>query len=173
MRIFVSIDIPEEIKSDVIKIQENLPEFFGKKTAKENLHLTLKFLGEINEKKVEEVKKKLRKIKFDKFESKIDCVGVFDEKFIRIIWLHMSDCDELQKEIDEKLKDLFDKEKRFMSHLTIARVKSIKDKKKFLEELKKIEISKIKFKVENFYLMKSKLTSEGPRYEILKEYVLD
>ncbi len=173
MRCFVSINIPKEVAKEIGGIQSELPDFYGKKTGLEDLHLTLKFLGELSEDKVEKVKNKLKEINFKDFETEIKYLGFFDNQKYGVIWLHLSDCDELQKQIDNVLKDLFEPEKRFMSHLTIARVKQIKDKKKFLEELKKIEISKIKFKVENFYLMKSKLTSEGPRYEILKEYVLD
>lgn len=170
MRCFISINIPREVAQDIRKIQERLPEFQGKKTVLENLHLTLKFLGEIDEGKVEELKKKLKEIKFEKFESVIDLIGVFSEKFIRIIWLHLTNCDNLQKIVDEKSKDLFEPERRFMGHLTIARVKNIKDKKKFLEGLKKVKIPTIKFNVDNFYLMKSKLTSDGPKYEIVEEY---
>ncbi len=59
-----------------------------------------------------------------------------------------------------------------MSHLTIARVKHIQDRRRFLEEIEKINIEKIKFMIEKFYLMKSELTSEGPRYSVLEEYNL-
>jgi len=170
MRTFISIDIPEKVKKEIKKIQDELPEFYGKKTELENLHLTLKFLGEINEDKLEKVKKRLREIKFNFFETEIDSIGVFSEKFIRIVWLHLNNCKRLQKEVDDKLKDLFEVERRFMSHLTIARVKKIKDKKKFLEELKKLEIPKIKFNVDEFYLMKSELSKDGPKYEVIERY---
>jgi len=172
MRCFISINILREVAEEIKKIQDKLPEFSGKKTELENLHLTLKFLSQIDEKKIEEVKEKLREIKFEKFESEIGSIGVFSEKFIRIIWLHLTNCDNLQKIVDEKLKDLFKPERRFMSHLTIARVKNIKDKKRFLERLKKVKMSLVKFNVDNFYLMKSELTSEGPKYKVIEEYFL-
>ncbi len=172
MRTFISIDIPEEIKGEIIKIQDKLPEFYGKKIDPENLHLTLKFLGEVNEGKIDKIKRKLGEIDFNKFETEIDSIGIFSEKFIRIVWLHLKNCDDLQSEINDKLEDLFEKEKRFMSHLTIARVKHIKNKKEFLEDLRKIEIPKIKFVVDNFRLKESVLLKEGPRYDTLGEYTL-
>jgi len=172
MRVFISIDIPEKVKKEILKIQSQLPEFSGKKTERENLHLTLKFLGEIDNRKIEIIKKKLAEIRFEKFETNIDSIGVFSEKFVRIVWLHMTDCEKLQTEIDEKLKDLFAKEKRFMSHLTIARVKSLKEKENFLKQMKKMEISQIKFVVDNFRLKKSILTEKGSKYEAIEEFKL-
>ncbi len=85
----------------------------------------------------------------------------------------MSNCDKLQGIIDDKLKDLFKKEKRFMSHLTIARVKKVDNKKEFLENLSKIKIPEIKFEINSFYLMKSEPTDKGPKYEIVEKYGLD
>lgn len=173
MRCFVSINIPKKTEKEIRKIQDKLPGFFGKKTEPKNLHLTLKFLGEVSDDKVEEVKKRLSEIKIKKFETEIKNLGVFSEKFIRIIWVYLSNCGKLQKMVDIKLKELFKPEKRFMSHLTIARVKNVKDKKEFLEDLKKIKVPKIKFSIDKFYLMKSVLTKEGPKYEIMKEYDLE
>jgi len=120
MRAFISIDIPEEMRKEIIKIQRSLPKFFGKKTAPENLHLTLKFLGEINEEQLSVIKKRLSKLSFSSFETEIDFLGFFDNYPRGIVWLHLTNCEQFQKEIDDALKDLFGKEKRFMSHLTIA-----------------------------------------------------
>ncbi len=173
MRCFISIGIPENIKKEIKKIQEQLPDFIGKKTETENLHLTLKFLGEISEEKIKLIKEKLKKIKIAKFETEINSIGVFSEKVIKIVWMHLTNCDELQKEIDDSLKDLFKPEQRFMSHLTIARVKKIKSKKEFLEKLNKIKIPKMNFIVDEFKLKSSALKKEGPVYGDIKVYNLD
>jgi len=172
MRTFISIDMSEAINQEIKKIQNYLPEFFGKKTELDNLHLTLKFLGEVSEEKLEEVKKKLREIEFEKFGVEVKYLGFFDNQKYGVVWLYLDGCDRLQREIDEKLVGLFEKEKRFMSHLTIARVKKIEDKKDFLKNLKKIKVPEISFIVNNFKLKKSVLTSEGPLYETLEEYDL-
>ncbi|MDD5012138.1 MAG: RNA 2',3'-cyclic phosphodiesterase [Candidatus Nanoarchaeia archaeon] len=176
MRTFIAIDIPEKIKKEVLKIQEQLPPFEGKKTEFENLHLTLKFLGEVSDDKIEKVKEKLREIQFNPFETEIDSLGFFDNRKSNkyeqslIVWLHMKNCDELQKQVDSKLERLFEKEKRFMSHLTIARVKSVENKKKFTEKLYKINIPKMNFYVNNFILKESVLTSPGSIYKNIEIY---
>ncbi len=172
MRIFVAIDIPVKILNKIKEIQNKLHNFEGKKTEQENLHLTLKFLGHISKDEIEEVKKRLRRIKLKGFEAEIDSLGVFDPDSIRIIWLHMTNCEELQREVDEALSGLFEKEKRFMSHLTIARVKNVKEINKFFLGLRKIKFDKIKFKVKNFNLKNSVLSRKGSVYENLEEYDL-
>ncbi len=173
MRVFISIDMPDKVKNEIRKIQDVLPEFIGKKIEFENLHLTLKFLGEVDENEIGEIREKLRQIKFNKFDVEINKLGVFSEKFIRIIWLCLNNCEELQKEIDKKLKYLFNKEKRFMGHLTIARVKKIDDKKEFLKKLKGINIKPIKFTAGNFRIKNSALKSKQPIYETIEEYTLN
>ena len=82
-RCFISIDIPKELYGEIKKIQDKLQEFRGKKTEPENLHLTLKFLGEIDEREVGEVKEKLRTINYESFESELKYVGVFDNRSSR------------------------------------------------------------------------------------------
>ena len=172
IRTFISINLPEDVRKEIKKIQDSLPEFEGKKTELENLHLTLKFLGEIDEEMLEKVKEGLGEVKMERFEGEIDKIGFFSPKFIRIIWLHLKNCNELQKKIDDALEGLFETEQRFMSHLTIARIKNIKNKQKFLGQLSRIKIEKRKFVVDKFYLLKSTLTAKGPVYSILGEFDL-
>jgi len=178
IRAFISIDLPKNIQKEILKIQRQLPGFDGKLIGPENLHLTLKFLGEVDSEILIEIKRRLKEIKFKKFECEVKGLGLFDngksKKYSRkvIIWLHLTNCDGIQKIIDDKLLGIFKKEKRFMSHLTIARAKFIKNKKGFLGELKKIQIPKLKFKVKSFTLKKSELFPEGPVYETLEVYPL-
>ncbi|MBU0894550.1 MAG: RNA 2',3'-cyclic phosphodiesterase [Nanoarchaeota archaeon] len=173
IRCFISIDVPEKIQKEIKKIQNSLPEFVGKTTELENLHLTLKFLGEISKEKVEGVKTRLSKIKFNNFEVELNNLGVFSENFIRIVWLNLKGAEKFQKEIDFVLEGLFEFEKRFMGHLTIARIKNIKDKKQFLSDLKKIKIPRIKFSVNCFKLKSSMLRNKGPVYEAIGKYNLE
>ena len=177
IRCFISINIPEKLKEEIIKIQQELEEknlFFGKFTEPENLHLTLKFLGEISEERVEEVKRELKGLKSGKFKAGFGRGGVFSERFIRIIWIEIlgKQVFDLQSEIDRRMKEIgFKKEERFMSHLTIARVKKAEDREKLLKEFE-MKYEKKDFTVDKFFLMKSTLGEKGPVYEILEEYEL-
>lgn len=174
MRAFISIEIPEEMKKQVKKIQKELERqklFIGKMTRPENLHLTLKFLNDITEEQAEKITKRLEEIKLENFKARITEGGVFSDTIIKIIWLKIEGVEELQKEIDRKLEGLFNSEERFMSHLTIARVKKVIDGKRIKEEMSKINLNK-EFLVEKFSLMKSSLKQEGPEYKVVGEFEL-
>ncbi len=174
-RCFVALELSPDAINYIRQIQKLIGErnfFIGKFTKPENLHLTLKFLGEIDNETIDEVRKRLRDIKFNEFEAEVGEVGVFSENFIRILWIKLNYCDELQKEIDKKLKGLFEPEYRFMGHITIARVKKVFNKKAFLKYIKDMEVKRIKFRVKKFFLKKSILNPEGPVYEDLEEYIL-
>jgi len=178
IRVFVSVEFPSEVVKEVARVQELLGKvkFTGKMTELENLHLTLKFLGEIDDDKIEIVRKRLREIKFDKMNLKLGRVGVFtkpkgkDDRGKMIIWVKVEGKEiyELQKKIDLALKGEFAVEDRFMGHLTIARIKYVKDKRGFLERLKSIHPKSIDFVVSEFKLKKSDLDRVGPKYEDLE-----
>lgn len=178
MRAFIAINFPEEVKEKLRKVQEKLPEFPGKETEIENLHLTLKFLGEIDEKSLENTRERLRKIDFKHFDAGITSSGIFDnrksDEYKRkiIVWAGVGGCEELQKEVDNALGGLFEREKRFMGHVTLARAKDLPDKSTFLKKIEILKISKISFTVASFFLMESELTSQGAKYRTIEEYKL-
>lgn len=169
-RLFIAIDFPKDILLEINKIV--LPEFKGKRTDLSNLHLTLKFLGEVKEQDIPKIQKILREIQFKKFKAIIDEVGIFSKENIRIIWINFKGAEDLQKKIDEKLAEFFSKEKRFMGHVTIARVKQVKNKKIFLEKIQSTNIKKMEFEVTSFYLKESALSSQGPQYKDVEIFEL-
>ncbi|MEM0465907.1 MAG: RNA 2',3'-cyclic phosphodiesterase [Candidatus Pacearchaeota archaeon] len=176
-RTFISLGLSNEAINEIKRIQDLLMDknlFSGKFTGLENLHLTLKFLGEISEEKICEVRKILEKIRMKKFFAKFSDIGVFSPEFIRILWIKLDGegVFDLQEIIDQKLSDLFEPENRFMSHITIARIKNIKDRKKFFEYINSIKVNEINFEINCFYLMSSNLTSKGPIYTVLNKYNL-
>ncbi|MBU2560177.1 RNA 2',3'-cyclic phosphodiesterase, partial [archaeon] len=104
----------------------------------ENLHLTLKFLGEIGDDSIDAVKKAMDGAlsSFGPFEASLEGVGAFpNTDYMRVVWIGIKENSErlieMQKALDEKLAPLgFAPEKMFHPHLTLARVKSQKGKGK-------------------------------------------
>ena len=172
MRCFIGIDLPNVAIKEIQKIQKKLESnFTGRLTSSKNLHLTLKFLDEIEEDAINDVKKRLSSIKHPPFELTIKDVGVFSQKFIKIIWVKVSDVP-LQPLVDNCLNDIFKLENRFMGHITIARVKSLADKNSFLQLISKTRVNEISFVVRDFYLKESILTKDGPIYKDIDRYKL-
>jgi len=127
-----------------------------------NPHLTLQFLGEIDNPK--EVAENLRKIDHSQFYLEFTGVGAFpNPKKPHVIFVNTNDEPiELAKKVQEATKIPVDKP--FKSHITIARCKSH-------AELPKHKY--FKFKVIEFILYKSYLTKKGPIYTKIEKFSLD
>jgi len=174
MRLFIAIDTPEDVKEYLVIVQKQIEDKNNKIKFVNSFHLTLKFLGDVQSNNLEEIKNNLKKITFNTFPVVLDDLGVFpNESYIRVIWVGLKPEEqiiELQKDIDENLKNLFKKEKNFKPHLTLARVKLIKDKEKFIDKLKNLQVKKLSFEVNSFSLIESKLTPKGSIYNTLETY---
>lgn len=175
-RTFIAISFPEEVIEEIARVQEIVSgkAFTGKITELNNLHLTLKFLGELDDNHLDKVKESLKKIKFNKFTVKLGALGTFARHGIpRIVWMKLESKElwELQEKIDLEMKKLgFEREERFMAHVTLARVKYVEDKKGFREAIKSIKTKKIDFDVNDFALKKSELRKMGPTYTDIDVY---
>lgn len=175
LRVFLSVDISEESIKEIAKVQDLLTKklkFTGKTTELENLHVTLKFFGEITKEEIEKIDSILKDIKFQEINAKLSRIGTFSYKNQpKIIWVKLDgDLTKIQRIIDKKLDPLFALEDKFMSHLTIARIKYVKDVKYALEYIHNLKIKPLEFKINSLKLQSSQLTPNGPIYSILKEY---
>ncbi len=169
MRCFIAFDIPEEIKEKVKEIQENIKWDFAKISFVKEIHCTLRFLGEIKEKDVDYLKEELSKLKFKNFNVEIDEFIYFpNDKKIRVIGLNLKSGKlyELKEKIDGLIKEKFGKDRKFKAHLTIGRVKFIKDRE---ELMKRLKTEKLKFLVDKIILYKSELLNEGAKHTKLLE----
>lgn len=171
MRLFVSTNIPEEISDYIKELATKLPE--AKLIIPRNIDLTIKFIGAVQDYKLEEIKKRLSEIKFKPFEATLDGIGVFpNENFIRVVWAGLAPenkFNELHKKTEAALKSIVPAEKRFKPHLTLARIKRVSDKQKFVEELKKIRVEPKKFLVDKLVLFQSRLGPRGATHEKIME----
>ncbi len=178
MRIFIAVFPPKDILDYLVDLQRTFQKSLKNKgakirwTPKSRIHLTLKFLGEIDENKLGEVKKRLSGIDFKSFDVELGKVGFFpgnDE--IKIVYVGLEPEEKiirLQQKIDMELLDLFNKEQGFHGHVTLGRVKMIRDGKK-IKWIINEKIEKKRMKIDNFLIMKSDLKKDGPSYSKLWE----
>ena len=172
MRCFIAIDLPAEVKMELAKVQNELPAEDVKSTNvnPELLHLTLRFFGEISDLRADKIKEILNKIKFNKFKARLDSIGIFsNEDFIRVVWVGLEPAEkfkEIKTIIEGEIEKAgFEKNEKFESHITLTRIKWLKDKQNFAEKIKKIKIRPIEFEVSDIKLKKSILSPKGPNYE--------
>ncbi|MBS3093870.1 RNA 2',3'-cyclic phosphodiesterase [Candidatus Pacearchaeota archaeon] len=173
-RCFIALDLSREAINEIKNIQKVIGKkflFTGKFTEPENFHLTLKFLGEINDEQIEKVKKILAEIQYTVFTANLGVAGVFSKKIPKILWIALHGAYDLQKVVDNSLRELFPIEERFMGHITLARIKYISEKKALTEYIQNLH-GQSTFLVNKFYLKKSELKSEGPIYYDLATYSL-
>ncbi len=177
MRLFIAISLPSEVKKRLFGLGRPLPGFGDVKAVEEeNIHLTLKFLGDTEP---EPVIKALEKVKFRPFEVSLKGVGAFPSpSYVRVVW---AGCEKgaqeiitLHKDIEEALKAgglKFEKDRDFHPHATLARVRMPKDRKGLLDFLDKHKAEELgSFKAGSFELMQSLLGRGGPTYAVVKRF---
>jgi 2'-5' RNA ligase len=177
MRLFVAIDLSDEIRENIFRLSKILGVKGVKIVERENIHLTLKFLGEVNKSKKDRVIAALEEIEFKGFRVNFKGVGFFpNASKVRVIWVGVDEGAEkltaLAYAIEDKMAELkFKKERRFVPHATIARVKGMEPNTKatLLERLAGFESEEFgEMEVTHFALKKSTLTPKGPIYEDVK-----
>ncbi|KUH32608.1 2'-5' RNA ligase [Thermococcus celericrescens] len=182
MRAFIAIEVSDEVRDNLVKAQERI----GSKSAKikfverENFHVTLKFLGEIDEVTAEEVKKALAEIakKHRKHRVRVKGIGVFpNPNYVRVIWAGIENDEGIKaiaKDVEREMRRLgFKKDKDFVAHITIGRVKFVRDKLELAMALKDLANGDFgEFDVEAIELKKSTLTPKGPIYETVARFEL-
>ncbi|MBW3013708.1 RNA 2',3'-cyclic phosphodiesterase [Candidatus Woesearchaeota archaeon] len=170
MRLFIAVKVPGEIEEELRRIQDGLNQE-GLKLPKE-FHITLKFLGEIDEKDIDSLKTKLTNISFNSFKLTLYGLDVFTPKRIRVVHISVKPPEQVT-ELFEKIHKATDEipiDHPFTAHITIARVKFLEDRKAFLDKVDKINVKPLEFNINAFYLIKSTLTGTGPIYEDMGEF---
>lgn len=184
MRSFIAIDlIEEETRNKIIQVQEKIDatEAGNLNLVKpENFHITMKFLGDINESEVKEIKEVLNQFKkYSAEELTVNGIGVFPHYgYIKVIWAGLESkpiLQEIKSELETKLANLgFETDDRdFKPHITIGRVKDVWAKDKLVSLLKDLQEKNFGvMNLDKIKLKKSTLTSEGPIYETISEVEL-
>ncbi|MBI5797640.1 RNA 2',3'-cyclic phosphodiesterase [Candidatus Woesearchaeota archaeon] len=174
MRIFLAIELPKEIKDYLFDLEKKFKEAKITWVSKKNLHVTLKFFGELKEEKVKEILTRLPKRK--PFTMHLKKIGFFpNEKDPRVIWVSLEPEQEiiaLQQAIDAEFLTDIKEEQKFQAHITLGRIKSIRRKKDFLDSVQTIKIEHRVFIIDSYQLISSKLSKLGPVYNTIKNVAL-
>jgi 2'-5' RNA ligase len=183
IRCFLAIEIDPNLK---ISINNIINEF--KKTnanikyvVPENMHLTLKFFGNVSEDMLPKLENVINNVlkNFTEFKLKIEGLGTFpNSNNIKVIWVGIDDNSDLKllkEKLDVEFTKLgFKKERDYKSHLTIGRMKNSKNKKAVQNTLKENnEVFIGELLVNKIFLKKSTLTPKGSIYEDIHIFSLN
>ena len=173
MRTFIALDVNDEVREIAKTITDKLMRrgFRGNWVKPENVHLTLFFLGEMERDVVDDMAKHLcaRVRGFPSFSFVIKDLGFFRKgRSPRVIWLGVEKNSALNKLYEELGAELIkhhfveEFDKRFVPHITLARIKQYPQMWEKL--IKDIDVEERVVPVSNFKIYSSTLTPEGPIY---------
>ncbi len=173
MRVFIGIPIPNEIIKYINELQREFKkcECIAKWVNPSNIHITLKFLGETEEKNIPLIKDIIKGVCINSFviEIILKRFGFFPNGKNPRVFFIATDKEETLKKmayaLEEKLEPLgFEREYRFKSHITLARIKSKKNIDCLIKKTYHINLNKHLI-LDSVILYKSILTPKGPIYE--------
>jgi len=180
IRSFIALELPDSLRKALAKVQQNL--LYQTNCVRwvkpENIHLTLKFIGYIDESQGATISLLLTKIctGVSPFAFSAIGIGAFpNKKNPKVIWVGIREDQQqilcFQKKLDEALGDIgLPKEKRpFTPHLTLGRMKVIKDKKAFEHLLEQFSEANLgSYQSSEVVFFRSDLLPTGPRYTAIK-----
>lgn len=181
IRSFLAFDMENDTVLNRLAAVQNLLVQTGadlKLVEPRNIHITVRFLGDITPNMAEKIFEEMKKIQFAPFNVCISGLGAFpDLRYPRVVWAGMTEGADQAKNVFSQLEPRLrglgftPDSKGFSPHLTIARVKSGKNKAQLAEFVtKNASYDFGSVKAECLRLKKSELTPKGPIYSTLKEF---
>ena len=187
MRVFIAIDIDEQIRKALGSLQNELQSKVDIKKSDvkwvnpDNMHLTLKFLGEIKDQEAVEVCNITKEVasRHENFELDVETVGHFGGRSARVLWVgtgqNSDNLLQLQSDLEEQLASAgWPKETRkFSGHLTLCRVRNSKAGVKLAQMTEGYKDFKLgTVSADSVSVYQSQLTPKGPIYTVLGNYKL-
>lgn len=177
MRLFTAITIPKKVKNKLLALKKLIDGL--KWQDKSQMHLTLRFIGEVDERTAATVTDELREIEFPAFEITLSDIGTFPKRGTpKVIWVGIKEnsaLNELQSQIEQACQKagLEADERSYKPHITLARNKGAnkEELRSYLENLTVPDFEAIK--VTDFCLFRSELTSQGAIHHVERKYDLN
>ncbi len=180
MRLFIATPISRQVETELANIIYQLKSVAGnvRWVKPENIHLTIKFLGETDDSLIEPISEIINETSQETniLDFKISKIGGFPNLIRpRALWAGLdgdhAKLEQMANKIDEQVHKLgYDKETRkFRPHLTLGRVKKPQSLPQLAHFLENYKIEAMPFRIDRLTLFKSTLTPRGPIYERLHE----
>jgi 2'-5' RNA ligase len=181
-RVFVAIElanIRKRIAEHIDRLRSSMPDVRASWSREDNLHLTLKFLGDIPVANVERLSAaaSIAASKIAPFEIVVEACGAFPLRGQpRVLWIGIDDPSRKLAELNRALEDEcasagFAREPcPFHPHLTIARIRQPQGSRRLAQLHKEIGFERLPIEVNDLFLVRSELSSAGSRYTIIARH---
>ena len=184
IRTFIAVELPEEMKQGLARLQADLRKHGARVswTRPEGLHVTLKFLGNVEESQIEAIAEAVRTAVSGSTRPRLTVAGTGAFPgwgSPRVLWVGVEDEEgrlgAIQARLEKELEKLgFEREKRaFKPHLTLGRVKAIGGVRPVSEDLRNRQVDLGTFEVTQIVVMKSDLKPTGAVYTPLAKIAVD
>ena len=186
LRVFCAVELPDELRSRVAerarRLRAEFPEVRASWEKPEKLHITLKFLGDTEPARVEDLSRAAARAvsNVEPFELTIDEPGSFPPHGQpRVLWLGIVDASGrlafMHKALEAECAAAgFPRESRpFKPHLTLARIRSPQGARELAAAHRATPFEPQRFKVSELVLMRSELSPQGSRYTPLSRHALE
>ena len=184
-RVFCAVELPQTARSLVLahiaRLKEKVPHAKASWARDANLHLTLKFLGEIPTASVADFAKavSLAVNQVQPFSIRLEHTGIFPTRGqARVLWLGINDLSTKLAQLHAHLEDEsarvgFAKETRpFHPHLTIARLRQADAARALATAHKQMKFDPLEIAVAELLVIRSELSSEGAKYTVVSRHAL-
>lgn len=177
LRLFVGLALPENIAASLLTLQGGIPG--ARWLSRENLHITLRFIGEVEEHVAAQLDMMFHGLRAPPFSLILRGAGVYQKgKIPHTLWAGVEEAAaliHLREKVDQALQraGIVLESRKFMPHVTLARLKNAPVDKvgRFLEDHNLFQAGP--FAVSAFTLFRSHLTKNGSDYEALERYPLN
>ncbi len=185
MRLFVSVDLPDRLSEPLADLQDEFATAEGLSFVDSSqAHLTLKFLGDVNESVVPDLERELANgiadCDVDPFAARFAGLGVFPSlEYIRVLWLGVEEgggeLATIHETVEERTTAMgFDPEEHsFTPHVTLARMQHAGGKELVQELVHRRDPTVGEMIVEEVRLTESTLTADGPIYSTVERFPLE
>ena len=185
-RVFCAVELPAEVRArledHVRRLRKEVPDAAASWSRVENIHLTLKFFGNVEVKQIEKISAAAERAvsQFSTFQIGVGETGVFPKPSRpQVLWIGVSDpsgqLSALQSKFEnECAAEGFEKENRaYRPHLTIARLRKPEGARSLADAHLKLPFEMIQIDLTELVIFRSELSSKGSRYTPISESVFD
>ena len=184
-RMFCAFELPETLQTQIHdrakRVREAVPDAAASWSRPENIHLTVKFFGNVDQAKVAVISTAAARVvkEFPPLQIEVGTTGVFPRPSRpQVLWIGIEDTSKALSEFQQRLEnefagDGFPKEDRaFHPHLTIARIRKPQNAAQLAETHLKMEFSPVEIILRELVLFRSELSSKGSKYTAISRHVL-